>query len=217
MTTPLRRRLLVLGLTALLAASGCSFLRPEPERAKFYTLAATMPSAAGQASTMPAIVLGVGPVSLPPYLDRDQIVRRVDETRVELLEYERWAEPLEASTQRVLAVNLSRALGTEQIVMYPWPLNRPVDWAVAVTVTHFEPVASGGAHLVARWNVRAGTTERPAVTRDSVITVPASAATVEASVDAMNQALGTLAEEIAAAVRQVRATAEPPAAPPRQR
>lgn len=217
MTTPLRRRLLGLGVTALLMANGCSFLQAEPERTKFYTLAATLPPAAGQASTMPALVLGVGPVSLPPYLDRDQIVRRVDATRVELLEYERWAEPLEASTQRVLAVNLSRALGSEQILLYPWPLNRPVDWAVAVVVTHFEPVASGGAQLVARWSVRAGSTERPAVTRDAMLTVPASAATIDASVAAMNQALGTLAEEIAAAVRQVQATGAPPAAPPRRR
>ncbi len=217
MTTPLRRSLLALGVTALVTASGCSLLRPEPERAKFYTLAATPPAAADQASPMPALVLGVGPVSLPPYLDRDQIVRRVDATRVELLDYERWAEPLEASTQRVLAVNLSRALGTEQILLYPWPLNRPVDWAVAVIVTHFEPVASGGAQLVARWSVRAGSTERPAVTRDSVLTVPASAATVEASVAAMNAALGTLAEEIAAAVRQLQTAVEPPAAPKRRR
>jgi uncharacterized protein len=217
MTTPLRRRLLVFGVTALVTAGGCSFLRAEPERTKFYTLAATPPSAASPASPMPALVLGVGPVSLPPYLDRDQIVRRVDATRVELLDYERWAEPLEASTQRVLAVNLSRALGTEQVLMYPWPLNRPVDWAVAVTVAHFEPVASGGAQLVARWSVRAGSTERPTVTRDSVLTVPASTATIDASVAAMNQALGTLAEEIAAAVRQVQSAVEPPAVPTRRR
>ena len=212
MTTPLRGRLLVLGVTALVAASGCSLLRPEPERAKFYTLAATTPSAASQASGMHAIVLGVGPVNLPPYLDRDQIVRRVDATRVELLEFERWAEPLDASTLRVLAMNLSRALGTERVVMYPWPLNRTVDYAVAVAIEHFEPVVSGGAQLTARWTIRAGNSEQSALVRDSVITVPAQAATVAASVDAMNQALGTLAEEIAVAVRQVRTTSEPPAA-----
>jgi ABC-type transport auxiliary lipoprotein component len=39
--------------------------------------------------------LGIGPISFPGYLDRQEIVTRVTQNQIEVSDADRWAEPLE--------------------------------------------------------------------------------------------------------------------------
>ena len=72
--------------------TGCG--RSIPPR--FYVLS---PLPRGQQVSAPdkPLVIGIGPVELPPYLDRPQIVSRPDANRIALAEFDRWAEPLASS------------------------------------------------------------------------------------------------------------------------
>ena len=53
------------------------------------------------------LVVGVGPVQLPQYVNRPQIVTRTGRNELEVAPFARWGEPLEENYSRVLAENLT--------------------------------------------------------------------------------------------------------------
>ena len=89
---PKLRQAFLAGLM-LLTLAGCE----TSEQARLYTLSG-LPFTAASASIQPAstsaLAIGIGPVTLPFYLDRPQIVRRTSPNRLEIAEFDRWAEPL---------------------------------------------------------------------------------------------------------------------------
>ena len=89
--------------------------------ARFYMLAAVPHSPVATPSTESgrAPELGVGPVTLPRYLGRTNIVTRRG-MEMEVAEFDRWAEPLSESVPRAIAANLATLLRTERIVVFPW-------------------------------------------------------------------------------------------------
>src|SRR4029077_11154982 len=91
---------------------------------------------------------------LPGYLDRSELVTRVEPNRVEYSGVARWAAPLRASVPRVLARDLMLLLGTEQVVVFPWFGSVVPRHAVAITVSAFERRADGSATLAATWVLR---------------------------------------------------------------
>ena len=93
-----QRRIFLSGLlvAALVAATlvGCSSSPP----VVFYTLT-EIPSTTASSKTVAYEIL-VGPVTLPETLDRPQLVTRVTDTRVSVLEQQRWAAPLKSEVPR---------------------------------------------------------------------------------------------------------------------
>lgn len=79
-------------LAVLLTACG----RSAPTH--FYLLDSGQPPLTADA--LPAISLGIAPVSVPDYLDRNGLVRRSDgQARLEVSELDIWAEPLGQGAQ----------------------------------------------------------------------------------------------------------------------
>ena len=99
------------------------------------------------------ISLGIGPIELPPYVDRPQIVTRSGDNRLHLAEYDRWGEPLKEGVARVLAENLSTIVGTDHVVLFPWKASEIPDYQITVNVTRFDATATGTAVLTARWSI----------------------------------------------------------------
>ena len=142
---------IALGL-ALLA--GCSSSQPT----QFYTLSALVSdSRPDERST---IRLGVGPIALPAYLDRPQVVTRSGNSRMTVADFHQWAEPLETSFQRVLKENLSSRLGTDDVVMLPSRRGLPLDHQVEIDVTRFDADQTGEVVLDARWLIFDGRGDR---------------------------------------------------------
>jgi len=99
------------------------------------------------------IAVGVGPVSLPAYLDRAQIVVRQSANRLEASEFDRWAEPLKTTVPRVLTENLSVLLVTDRVYSLPRRQRLALDYSVVIDVARFEPTPNGTVSLVARWQI----------------------------------------------------------------
>jgi uncharacterized protein len=154
----MRRRLWAI-VTALslgaMVAAGC--FSPRPDRSKFFVLspataAANSIAPAGlAASSGPAI--GLGPIKLPEYLDRDEVVTRVGPNRLELSGKDLWAEPLADNFKRVIAQDLTQSLGIHSITFYPWFGTTHLDYQVRIDVYSFETDSSANARLVAHWQV----------------------------------------------------------------
>jgi uncharacterized lipoprotein YmbA len=191
-------------LAAATGAAGC--LDPIPDRTRWYTLPAPAASPAPAAATPAAspagvATLGLGPVTLPPYLDRPEVVTRAAPERIDVSSRDRWAAPLPEQFRRALAEDLRALLPAWSVVEWPWPRNPPPDVAVAVDVLRFEADASGGALLEARWTVRRGAAAP--VSGETRVAEAAPPGDVAASVAAMGRAAQALARDLAGATQRV--------------
>jgi len=143
------------------------------------------------------MVIGIGPMRLPEYLERPKIVTRVTPNRLQLADNHRWAEPLSENIPRVLGENLSALLGTDRILLHPWPSSRTTDYQLLVEVLHFENESDGAARLVALWSVKGQDGRIMVQERRSSFRIPATSQNQEGLVVALNEALGSFCREIA--------------------
>ncbi len=185
---------LFLILICVLTIGGCG----TSEKTKFYILQPVVGPPL-PASSAGEIVVGVGPVKLPEYLTRSQIVTRPGRNSLNLDEFNRWAEPLDQNFARVLAEDLASQLGTNRVAMYPWERSAGVQYQAKVDVARFEGEAGGRAVLEARWIVLKGGTEITA--RHTVIEKTLADGSYETLVAAESQAVSDLGAEIADAIR----------------
>ena len=195
------KRLLICLLVCFVLA-GCSFLDSKPDPSRFFALASlprTSQKAQDAAGTT-ALALGIGPVKLPGYLDRQGIVTRVSQNRFAVAENDRWAEPLEENFSRVLSQNLSILLQTDRIVAYPWVRSQQPTYQVQVEVLRFEANAEQLVELWGRWSIIDGTNKTVSM-RETYLTHPTRDKSTEASVAALNETVADLSREIADAIR----------------
>ena len=193
------RRIGLVGLAATLVwLGGC--LGGTSASPTFYTLTSVEVPAPAQAQT--GLALGVGPVTLPAYLDHPQLVTRTGQDALNLAEFDRWAEPLKAGVPRVLGDNLAALLGTSRVSLFPWMKSQAVRYQIAVDLTRFEGVAGGTVVLGARWRVL-GSDGAELLVKQTTITEATGAAGSDALVAAMNRALGALSRDLAAALREL--------------
>lgn len=175
---------------AIIAGCGSS------PRSDYYMLTANAPGIPGGGG--PSI--GIGPVSVPEYLNTRQIVMNRNAHKLELAEFDRWAEPLDEGVSRVVAVNLAVMMNTADVQIFPWRRDAVPEYAARVTVVQF--AAQGNeALLVTEWAVtRPG--EGVAVDRGiSQLTTTLKGGEPEHVASAYSELLLQLSEIIAAAVR----------------
>jgi uncharacterized lipoprotein YmbA len=189
-------------LAAVLAAfalAGCGLLTaPRTISPQFFVLNAV----AVESGTTTPIHIGLGPVSLPSYLDRPEMARRVDPNQIAYDPEARWAESLQGNFQRTVAANLVLLLHPTRIEFFPWYRTARFDAIVTIAVSRFEQQPDGTVALMARWTVRDGK-DVTQVVRETVHTAPAG--TPDENAAALSTLVGELSEEIAAAIRaQVR-------------
>jgi len=193
---------ITLGLICFWLAGCGSFLpTPRPNSSRIFVLFSPLKEAERQDSDpSEQISLGVGPVQLPGYLDRREIVTRVAQSRLDVSQNDRWAEPLDENLTHVLAQNLSVLLGSDGVISYPWPIAKGPDYRVTVEVLQFECNSALEAQLSARWWVidRNGT-GAPEL-KESSLTRAATDRSTDASVAALSETVADLSRQIAQAV-----------------
>ena len=62
-------------------------------------------------------------MTIPEYLNRENMVFNSEENALFIADSDRWAEPLQKGIQRVLAMNLASLLDTQNIRLHPWARN----------------------------------------------------------------------------------------------
>jgi uncharacterized lipoprotein YmbA len=97
--------------------------------------------------------LGLGPVRFPDYLDRMEVVTRIDENRVAISETDRWAAPLGSAFVRVLAEDLSARVPDSHVALYPWYHDHAPDFQIVVDLQRFDVTVGGLANLQASWTI----------------------------------------------------------------
>jgi uncharacterized lipoprotein YmbA len=143
------------------------------------------------------IVVAVGPVSLPDYLDRPQIVIRDGANAAVLAAYDQWAGPLDDMLPRVLVEDLASRLPEDRVVSFPKIDNPAFDQRVSVDVSRFDVDETGTAILAASWQVVAPSGKKPILVRESTVRATATSSAYADRVAALSQTLGLLADDIA--------------------
>jgi uncharacterized lipoprotein YmbA len=118
---------------------------------RLYVLSATVPKPV--ATSPDGVAIGVGPVSLPKYLDRPQMVTGVSGNELSQANLDQRGGDLNDNITRVLATNLSNLLATDRVSFYPWKDGAPIDYQITLDVTQFQQDAAGNTVLSAFWSV----------------------------------------------------------------
>jgi uncharacterized protein len=188
----------LIGIPALALALACTGCGRSP-RVNFYTLEAAAREEGRGVQPLPSV--SVGPVSLPEVVNRPQLVVRVAENRVAVLESERWAEPLKSELPRLIAQNLGRLLGSARVASYQELSAAGAQYRVLVDLVRFEAARGDAVTVEADWSVRrTALASAAAVTGHSLVREKIQGAGNDAIVAAYNRALLRLSSDIAAAV-----------------
>ena len=143
----------------------------------------------------------VNPVTLPAYLDRNQIVTLAGTHKLVLNEFSRWAEPLQDNFYRVLVENLSLLLNTPKVFTFERRGSVPTNFQVVIDVTRFDTTAGKDACLIAFWTVFGKERGSQLMQKKSVFHASVTSTGTTGAVDALNRLLAEFSRDIAAEIQ----------------
>lgn len=194
-----RRRLCPVVMFLMLLVA-CSTSKP----ARFYTLNSLAQNTTQDMPTSGrSISVGIGPVTIPDYLDRPQIVTRTNQNELNISEFNRWAGSLDSNVARVLVENLSTLLSPEGISVTQWERAATVDHRIAVDIIRLDAMPDGNVVLKAQWTILGNGENTVLTTRESSFSECIDGESYNARVAAMSRALADLSQEIADAMNAI--------------
>ena len=151
-------------------------------------------------------LVALGPMMLADYLERPQIVVRARDQRLQVAEYDRWAEMPDRAIARWLARDLDAKLAAATVVDATMPAS-PAAYRIRGQIAQWDVDASANAVLVVQWEI-VGRDGKPVVAmRSSRYATPiASVKDYAEVVRGLNATLAAFADEIAAALSRVLAS-----------
>lgn len=186
--------LALLGLATMLSACATGPARQEPKRLLLSYPGAMPAVPASPAAQRPRLVLRA--VSVPDYLDRREFVRRVGEVEVVRDRSAVWAERPSKAITRWVALALGAARSDYSVEAYTTADGRSPDALLVIALEGFEPGSEGTLRLRGRW-VFAPNGERASLSGRFDADAPTADASAEASVLALQQALGSAVQSLA--------------------
>ena len=145
----------IVPLGLLLAACGIS----PPTR--YYTLSEVMPSAAVSVASIAVATpssanppIRVEPVTIPPELDRLELVTRTGANQLHIAETDLWGAPLDEQIRRVLASDLADRLPQHATVDPNEPSTRESRRLLSVSIADFSAGSGCRVRLQADWTAR---------------------------------------------------------------
>jgi uncharacterized protein len=181
-----RRRSLLVPAAALLLAS-CASSNPA-----LYTLEAPP----GPVRRGGPRVIELRSIGLARYLERSQIVRSSENFRLDVLPNDWWGEPLDTMIGRTLARALTQRLPGSTVYMENGAISADPDATVQVNVQRLDQDTAGTVRLIAQFAV----VRHASDTRGVTLQVPTRGPAATDLVAAMSEAIGQLADRIAASL-----------------
>jgi len=200
----LRNRIVCLlsALGLVIFLGGCFGTSPS---SRFYTL--TPQENRGLSSVQGVdVIIRIGPVSIPSYLDRRQIVTRNGRNGLEIAEFERWGGNLDEEIIRLLVSNLSESIAVKGIAVVPWRSTDLIDaltvYRIPLSIDRFDGVPGETVVLNANWAVimKKDNQEKVLIAKESTISEAVGGKGYDDLVAAMGKAVDRLAGEMGDAI-----------------
>jgi uncharacterized lipoprotein YmbA len=141
--------------------------------------------------------LGIGPVTIPEFLERPQIITRQGKNILHINEFHRWADSLEAQITDVLVVNLSNLLDTPNVIAYPWIKPFLPKYQLYIKFRRFDGNLADSITMDAIWRLVDTKNKKELLSRRLFQTVPTNNKGYKAYVNALNTAVEQLSQDIA--------------------
>ena len=149
------------------------------------------------------VAIEVGPITVPAYLDSNQVATVGKDDRIYTDPFNRWAEPLKNSFSRVLSENLAILLNTVNVYMFPQRRDIAFDFQIEITVSRFYAEADGTAVLAAYWSIFGDGGKTVMARKRSSISEQAASRDIGAIVAAQSKTIELLSREIAAEIQHL--------------
>jgi uncharacterized lipoprotein YmbA len=191
-------------LVLLLMVGSCApFGAGTQKETKFYVLSSLRGEAPKEPplADLPDVGLGVGPIRMPLYLDRSDIVTRGSQNEVQIAVFAQWAGPLQENFSRVLAENLSVLLATDRVAVFPFARSTETDYNVTVYITRFDGMLGDQAHLRARWAILDNKRKKTLFEKHTIVSEPTKDDSMESLIGAKSSTVAELSRQIAEAIK----------------
>lgn len=193
---------LYLTLCLPLCFTACTLLAPVADDPVRHLLEATV---SGKTPTASRPAIAIARPSLPPYLERVELVTRTGDGRLKVHEKNLWSEPLDAGMSRVVADNLRRLTGSANIQPSTNFIARDYTALVEIRIERFDPAPDGSLLLECTWKLQPvgvgdATTKAFSTSVPFAPDVKGTDKPMSGRIVAMNQALEQLSRQIAKAM-----------------
>ncbi len=143
------------------------------------------------------VIIWVGPVEIPEYQNRPQIVTRNNNGMLTFAQFERWGESLDAGLSRLILENLTAMLPEAEFQIFPCNFSIPLDYQVIVNVVQLESQLDKDLFLVVQWTIINAKTKEMLLTKRSGIRQLINPHTYFGLTQSLSRATGLLSSEIA--------------------
>ena len=194
------RSILTMALAATLMPILVAACASHSPPARFYTLQALVPAEEHGSLDFGEQWVGIGPIRVPDYIDRPQMVTRGEGHRIEIHEFDRWADGVVDRILLVMMENVVRLSDSKRVAPYPWPSAFRPDRRVVGEILAFEAGPNGEVMLRVRWLVHDTDSSQEGEVRYSEYAESASPGDFDGIAAAMSRALERWSKDVASAL-----------------
>ena len=181
----------------VLILSGCVSV-PNSPSPRFYMLQAVDGNQVSKKTNIASdVVIGVGPVKIPGYQDRPQIVTQDKEKMLKFAQFDRWGEALDLGMARLIGENLAVMLPEAKVTLYPWNSSIPVKYQVVVEIVQLDSELDKDLFLVAQWMIIDAQNSKTVIIKRSEFRQPVIPKNYSGLAKTLSLACSSLSSEIA--------------------
>lgn len=151
------------------------------------------------------VIIGVGPLKIPEYLNRPQIVTQDKEKMLKFAQFDRWGESLDIGLARLISEDLTGIFPGEKIILYPWDLSVPVKYQVLIEIIQLDSELDNDMYLVAQWTIIDTQNTKTIMIKTSEFRQPIATHDYSGLVKTLSAACASLSNEIAQALEKIEA------------
>jgi len=183
-----------------LTSAGCislpnSSMSPTP---RFYMLSAiNKPEVSKKINIKPGLIIGVGPVKLPEFLDRPQMVTKEKQGTLKIDEFDRWGESLDLGLARLVREYLTVMLPGAKLVLYPWGLGVAAKYQVTLEVVQLDSELDRDMSFAVQWVVIDVQNSKTVIIKRSVFHQPIIPQNYSGLAKTLSTACASLSSQIA--------------------
>jgi len=192
----------MLGLSVFIF-SGCLSLSNSPAP-RFYMLKAMdKQQISAKFDIAPGVIVVVGPVNIPDYQDRPQIVTMDKEGMLKFAQFDRWGESLDSALTRLITDDLTVMLPAANLQMSPCNFAIPVTYQVIVDVIQLDNRLDKDVFLVCQWSIINVKNKQMLLTKRSEFHQPVNPHNYSGLTAALSASCASLSSEIAASLAEL--------------
>lgn len=179
------------------ALSGCVSVASSPNPRFYMPDSVSREEAVEKIDIAPGMIIAIGPVSIPEYLDRPQMVTKNKDGTLLFAQFDRWGEPLDSGIARLLNEGLASLLPQASFQLFPCNFTIPLNYQVIVEIIQLESELNKDMALTAQWSIIDAKSRKLLLTRRSQVIKPIDPHNYSGLSKALGAACFSLSKEIA--------------------